>query len=136
MREPSAETTAALRRLVNGYQVSQALHVLVRLGIPDLIARDPWSASELAAATHSHEQSLYRLLRAVAAIDVVEELPERRFVLTELGHQLRSDVPGSLAGWTDKAQRITLNKLRFEPTGRTSRPSPGCATDKVHSRDS
>ena len=42
---------------------------------------------------------LYRLLRAVAAIGVLEELPGRRFALTELGEGLRSDVPGSLAGW-------------------------------------
>jgi hypothetical protein len=39
------------------------------------------------------------VLRAVAAIGVLEELPERRFALTALGQGMRSDVPESTAGW-------------------------------------
>jgi hypothetical protein len=35
----------------------------------------------------------------VAALGVLEELPERRFRLTELGDGLRTDAPGSVAGW-------------------------------------
>lgn len=96
---PSSETIAAVGRLVNGYQVSQAIHVLVRLGIPDRLAAGPRTAAELAAEVGAHEPSLYRLLRAVAAARVLDELPDERFALTELGEALRSEVPGSLAGW-------------------------------------
>ncbi len=98
-KAPSGETIAAVRRLVDGYQVSQAIHVLVRLGVPDRVAAGPRSVKELAAAVHAHEPSLYRLLRAVAAVRLLEELPDRRFALTELGEALHSDVPGSVAGW-------------------------------------
>src|SRR6266851_7194491 len=100
---PSVETIASVRRLVNGYQVSQAIHVLVRLEIPDRLTDGPRSASDLAVEAGAHEPSLYRLLRAVAAVGLLEELPEHRFALTELGEALRSDVPGSVAGWAAPA---------------------------------
>jgi len=96
---PSAETIATVRGLINGHWVSQAIHVVARLGVPDELASGPRSVADLAAATGAHEQSLYRLLRALAAIGLLNELPDRRFALTELGETLRSDVPGSLAGW-------------------------------------
>lgn len=95
----SAETIATVVRLVNGYQVTQAIHVLVRLGIPDQLAEGPRSVADLAVAAGAHEQSLYRVLRALAAVRLLDELPDRRFALTELGETLRSDLPGSVAGW-------------------------------------
>ena len=97
--EDQVGPTSRLRRLINGYQVSQALHVLAVLGIPDRLANGPLSAAELAEATGVAVDPLYRLLRAVATTDVLEEQPGRRFRLTDLGQGLRSDVPGSLAGW-------------------------------------
>jgi hypothetical protein len=90
---------ADLHRLINGYQVSQALHVLATLCIPDRLAEGPRSSQDLAAVIGATDGSLYRLLRAVAAVGVLEELPGRRFALTNFGEGLRSDVPGSLAGW-------------------------------------
>ena len=81
---------------MNGYQISQALHVITALGIPDQLANGPCSSQDLAAAVEASDGPLYRLLRAVAAIGALEELPGRRFALTELGEGLRSDVPGSL----------------------------------------
>lgn len=98
-KNPSAETIATVSRMVNGYQVSQAMHVLVRLGIPDRLATGPRSATDLAVEAGAHEPALYRLLRAVAAVGVLEELPDHHFALTELGQALRSDLPGSVAGW-------------------------------------
>lgn len=83
-----------LGRAVNGYQVSQALHVAASLGLADLLANGSRSTDELAAACGAHPDSLYRLLRALASIGVVDAEPERRFALTELGEELRS-VPGS-----------------------------------------
>lgn len=84
-----------LHRAVNGYQVSQALHVAAALGIADLLAEGPRSSDDLAAACGAHPDALYRLLRALASIGVLDAEPERRFALTEVGEELRSDVPGS-----------------------------------------
>ncbi len=88
-----------LRRMCEGYQVSQAIHVAATLGIADLLAGVNRSSDELAAATDTHPPTLYRLLRALAAVEILHELDGRRFELTPLGEKLRSDVPDSIAGW-------------------------------------
>lgn len=88
-----------LRELINGYQVSQAIHVAATLGIADLLAAGSRSADELAAETDTHAPSLYRLLRALASVGVFYEGDERRFSLTEIGERLRSDAPASQRGW-------------------------------------
>ena len=90
---------SAMRRLVDGYQVSQALHVAATLGIADLLVGGPRTSDELAEATETHGPTLYRLLRALASEGVFIELEGRRFDLTPLGEHLRSDVPDSIAAW-------------------------------------
>ncbi len=92
-------STAELMRMVNGYQISAALSVAVELGIPDLIGDTEVSTVELAAAAGADERALYRLLRALASVGVLREHPGRRFTLGQAGQVLRTDVPGSLAGW-------------------------------------
>jgi hypothetical protein len=91
--------SAALRELVNGYRVSQAIHVAATLGLADLLADGPRTSDELAAETETHAPSLYRLMRALAAAGVLHEQDDRRFSLTEIGTCLRSDVRDSLRGW-------------------------------------
>ena len=88
-----------MRRLVDGFQVSQALHVTATLGIADLLVGATRTSDELAAATDTHAPTLYRLLRALASVGVLLELDGRQFQLTPLGERLRSDVPDSIAGW-------------------------------------
>ena len=95
--EPDPAVT--IRRLVDGYQVSQAIHVVAVLGIADLLVDGPQSSDELAAATNTDAPSLYRVLRALATVDVLRELDDRRFELTSLGQRLRTDVEDSISGW-------------------------------------
>ncbi|MBT2324371.1 methyltransferase [Variovorax paradoxus] len=90
-----------LRRLIDGYQLSQALHVAATLGIADLLADGARDTAELALATHTHEPTLYRLLRALASVGVLHESAEQRFALTPLGEPLRSDAEGSMAAWAE-----------------------------------
>jgi hypothetical protein len=94
-----ADPATTIRRLVDGYQVSQAIHVAAALGIADLLAAESLTSEELARATQTHAPTLYRLLRALAAVGVLRELDGRRFELAPLGERLRSDVPDSVAGW-------------------------------------
>ena len=96
-KDPNPATT--MRRMVEGYWVSQAIHVAATLGIADLLAEARRTSDELAASTGTHPPTLYRLLRALASAEVLQELDGQRFELTSLGQQLRSDVPGSIAGW-------------------------------------
>ena len=92
---PSAE----LARLINGYQVSQAIHVAATLGIADLIGDGVRSSDDLATETGSDPGALYRLLRALASLGVLTEQDGRAFELTPVGECLRSDAPEPLGGW-------------------------------------
>ena len=99
------ENTATLLRLVNGYYVSQAIHVAASLGIADLLADGTRTSDELAEAAGADAATLYRLLRALASVGVLHEGDGRLFSLTPVGELLRSDVPGSLHGWAAYAGR-------------------------------
>lgn len=99
MQQGVTEPRATLQQLVNGYQVSQAIHVAATLGIADLLADGERSCEELAAATSTHADSLNRLLRALAGVGVFEERAGARFALTPLSEQLRAGAQASLAGW-------------------------------------
>jgi hypothetical protein len=88
-----------LRRLANGYQVTQAIHVATVLGIADLLVDGPRSSDDLAAATDTHPGMLYRLLRALAGVEVFREEADHHFALTDLGACLRSDAPEPVGGW-------------------------------------
>src|SRR4051794_24033609 len=92
-------SSANLRQLVNGHQLSQAIHVAAVLGLADLVAEGSRTSDELAAATGTHGDALYRLLRALASVGIFTEHDGKRFELAELGRPLRSDVPESLADW-------------------------------------
>ena len=96
--EPSSAAAELLRQLF-AYRLSQAIHVAAHLGLADLLASGPRSSDELAGATGTHPPSLYRLLRALAAEGIFEELDDRRFALTPKAELLRSDAPGSLRDW-------------------------------------
>jgi len=95
---PARTDNAAFERvmqLANGFAFSSALYAATRLGIPDLLAQRARSSAELAAATDSNEDALYRVLRALAMLGVFAESSGRRFMLTPLSEALRSDAPGS-----------------------------------------
>ena len=84
-----------LERMITGYWLSQAVYVAAKLGIADLVADGPKSVGELAERTGSDPRALYRLLRALASVEVFAEDDQRRFGLTPAAGYLRSDVPGS-----------------------------------------
>jgi O-methyltransferase domain/Dimerisation domain len=94
-----ADPAATLRDLVLGYRVSQAIHVAATLGIAERLGGGPRTSDELAEDTGSHPDTLYRLLRALAAAGVLHEEDGRRFSLTPVGDRLRPDAPGSQATW-------------------------------------
>ncbi len=96
---PDESASTTLRRLIDGFRVSQAIHVAATLGLADLIGDGRRSSADLAAATGSHEDALYRLLRALASVGIVHEDERRAFALTALGEGLRTDNPQSLSGW-------------------------------------
>jgi hypothetical protein len=81
---------------ITGHWVAAAVYAAVRLGLADRMQAGPRTADELAQAVGAHGPSVYRLLRALAALGIVREGPPRQFALTELGDLLRADHPRSM----------------------------------------
>jgi hypothetical protein len=92
-QEPSQEPSQELFSLVAGYRISQAIYVVAKLGVPDLLASGPQESDALAQATGTHATSLYRLLRFLAGVGLFEETAPRTIGLTPLGARLCTDAP-------------------------------------------
>ena len=95
-QQPPAVT---MLQLTMGALVSQAVSVIARLGVADVLAAGPQPVEQIAQRVGAHRSALYRVLRALGDVGVVAELENRQFALTPLSEVLRSDVPGSLRGW-------------------------------------
>jgi hypothetical protein len=87
--------------LINGFQITQAIHVASTLRIADHLKDGPRSADELGSLTGSHTGSLYRLLRALAAVGIFREDERRTFALTAMGDCLRSDSATPIGAWAE-----------------------------------
>lgn len=86
---------AQLGQMITGYWTSQAIYAAAKFGIADLLADRSQSVDELAIATGTKPELLYRLLRALASVGIFSEGDGKRFSLTPLAEPLRSDVAGS-----------------------------------------
>ena len=115
-----------LNRMIAGFWATQAIHVVVRLRVPDLLSAGPQTAEELAAKTGTHARSLYRLLRALSSSGVFCEDAEHRFALTPLSACLLSNTAGSLSAlawmrgdwqyraWGDLLHNVQTGETAFE----------------------
>jgi len=90
-----------LLSLINGFQITQAIHVASTLRIADHLNEGARSAGELAGLTKSHPDALYRLLRALAAVGVFREEQGRKFALTPMGDCLRTESTTPLGAWAE-----------------------------------
>jgi hypothetical protein len=93
---PEIPAEAVLGQIVMGAFASQAVYVAAKLGIADLVKDNPRAVADLAAATGTNANALYRVLRALASIGVFTETAPKTFALTPLAEPLLSDRPGSM----------------------------------------
>ncbi|WP_433328397.1 methyltransferase [Spirillospora sp. CA-294931] len=96
MAEASVRST--FLDMVFGYMPAQIIQVAAKLRIADLLAGGARTSGELAGEVGAHGPSLYRLLRALAALGAVTEVEHDRFELTADGARLREDAPDSIRG--------------------------------------
>lgn len=87
---------AVLMQALFGALTTQSISVAARLGIADLLAERPQTATELAAKTNTHPASLYRVLRTLASVGIFAENADRKFELTPVAALLRSNAPDSV----------------------------------------
>jgi hypothetical protein len=86
----------AMRSLITGYWISQAVYAAARLGLADFVADGPKSAADLAKATGARPEQVGRLLRALASVGVFRETKAGVFARTALSDTLRTGVPQSM----------------------------------------
>jgi len=91
---PQTDPAQMVFQLATGYVMSAAVQTAVKLGIADHLANGPLSVADLAKATGTNEDALFRLLRALATAGLFEEVSSRRFTQTASSELLRSDRPG------------------------------------------
>ena len=91
--------SSMMLQMATDYTIPRALYVVAKLGIADLLTHGPQRPATLAQATHTNPQALYRMLRALASVDVFAETNDGCIALTPLAATLRSDVPGSMRDW-------------------------------------
>ena len=116
-----------LRDLISGYFVSRANYMAARLDIATLLAHGPKTCPELADMTHTHADTLYRLLRALASYGVFTEDDQGRFSNTDKSELLRSDIGGSMrpfalfygddmveTPWQSLLHSVTTGEAAFE----------------------
>lgn len=91
-----ADPGMALLRMASGAWVTQAIYVAAKLALPDHLKSCPASCDELARRVNADPQALYRLMRSLVALGILQEVGEDRFAVTPLGEALTSDAPHSV----------------------------------------
>jgi hypothetical protein len=88
-----------LLQLIVGKWVHQAIYAAAELGIADRLKDGPRPSAEVARDCGADTDAVYRLMRALANVGVLEEHDGRAFALTPVGECLRGDMPQSLRGF-------------------------------------
>jgi len=111
--------------MITSYWAAMAIHVAAKLKLADHVKGAPKTAQELANLTKTQPQPLYRLLRALASVEIFAEDAEGRFSLTPMAECLL-DVHGSqravalmmgdehYASWGDLLYSVQTGKPSFD----------------------
>jgi SAM-dependent methyltransferase len=125
-RRPSALTEEGSRLLaVADESVAFDIRLACDLRVPDLLAAGPRGAGELAGEVGADGPSLHRLLRSLAAREVLAEDAGGRFALAPLGQLLRSDhplglrelytlLPGEVLAWSALDHSVRTGGSAFD----------------------
>ncbi|OZM71901.1 methyltransferase [Amycolatopsis antarctica] len=90
-----------------------AVRVAATLGIADLIAAGTTTVPGLAEATDTHPDALGRVLRHLAAHEVLRQNESGEYALTGTGECLRSDHPSGIRAMLDTESAVGRAELSF-----------------------
>ncbi|MEO8875373.1 MAG: methyltransferase, partial [Polyangiaceae bacterium] len=112
---------------VSGVGRTMIIANVARLKIADLLAAGPQSISDLALATGSHEETLWRVMRGAVALGIFTMRSDERFENNRTSEVLRSDVFASMRdlavyfgsgsnvrSWLDTDETLKTGKNGFE----------------------
>jgi hypothetical protein len=93
-----AESSAAVRlkEMAEAYWLARGLHLAVKLGLPDLLAKGSRRVPELAREAGADAARLERLMRALSDAGVFQELRPGLYATTPFARSLESARSGSL----------------------------------------
>jgi len=121
---PAVSPPVALLEMMTGYWVSQALYVVAKLGVADLLVNGPQLVEHLATTTQAHAASLRRVLRALASVGVFTEVSPGAYALTPLATLLLTGTPDSMRPlaimYAEEQYRAWGNVLHSVQTGETA----------------
>ena len=129
MSRETAVPEAQIMQSILGKWISKPIHVAATLAIPDILSDGAKSVDVVAKVTGTHEESLYRLMRALSCVGIFAETEDRTFINTTLSECLRADRLRSIAlmfhsKWHDATWDSLLYSIR------TGKP----AFDEVHGK--
>ena len=107
MSNSNLPTHVQLMQFILGKWISKPIYVAAELGIADMLSDGPESIETLAKKSESHAPTLYRVMRALAAVGIFSETPNKCFELTPMAECLKAGVMRSIAlmfhaDWHDK----------------------------------
>jgi ubiquinone/menaquinone biosynthesis C-methylase UbiE len=95
MSEAKPTPRQQLVQMITSYWSAQSIHVAAKLKLADHIKAGAKTAEQLAQLTKTNPQALYRLLRALASVEIFREEADGRFSMTPMA-ELLLDVHGSM----------------------------------------
>jgi hypothetical protein len=95
-----SDPSAGVIDLIFGRWRSQILYAGVKLGVFDALVAGPKSAASVARELDADPGTMYRLMRALASLELLHEDNARAFTLTPCGELLTRNHPQSLRGMT------------------------------------
>ena len=108
----STPSPVQMVQLLKGFEISQAIYVATKLGIPDELTTGPRSATDLATTLDADAAALHRLLRTLATQGIFTEVEPGHFGLTPSAEMLMTDRPGSL-----RDMALMLMETHYAPFG-------------------
>ncbi|WP_240630786.1 acetylserotonin O-methyltransferase [Mycolicibacterium sp. GF69] len=96
LNRSTVPASVAILEMATGAWTTQTMYVAAKLNVADELAGGPARAADVAERVGADPDALYRLMRALTSNGLLEHRADDTFVLTKVGHALRSDVPDSM----------------------------------------
>jgi len=144
-----------LRRRIEAYHATGLAYAAVKLGVPETMGADVWTAERLATTLDVAAPHLRRFLLGLATLGLLEERPDDTFALTAAGRSLAPGAASNLREkllivveqywqpWANVASSVKTGAPAFEaifgkPVGawRQAHPDHGDAFDAYLARES
>lgn len=132
--QTAPECTPAMRvsQLAHGFIISSALSAAIRLNLAETIGDESTSVEKLSSKTGTDPDSLNRLLRLLASLEIFVQTGDKTYANNEASNSLRGDLAESQRAFIE----FITDPFHFThyadivPTIRTGRPAPEIATGK------